>query len=104
MIIARTPSGLPSGLTRVPKNRLAQALDRRPTAATAAGGFTAYVFGILLLMASVFVIIAGLAMLFEGALGGWAGRAAGAGFVLGGAALFAAGRWFTEQFGLQRRH
>lgn len=101
---ARNPSGLPSGLTRVPKNRLSRALDRQPTAATAAEGFAAYCFGILLVMASVFVMIAGLAMLVDGAWGGWPGRAAGAGLILGGAAVFAAGRWLLNEFAVQRRH
>ncbi len=101
---ARNPSGLPSGPTRVPKNLLSLGLDRRPTAATAFGGFAAHVLGMLLLMTSVFVIIAGLAMSLDGAWGGWSGRVAGVGLVLGGAAAFAGGYWLSEQFGVQRRH
>lgn len=104
MTRARNPSGLPSGLTRVPKNRLSKALDRTPNAATAAEGFAAYMLGMLLVMASVIVMIAGLAMVVDGAWGGWQGRAAGGGFLLGGAAVFAAGCWLTEAFSVQRRH
>ena len=104
MSSTRNPSGLPSGLTRVPKNRLAKALDRRPTAATAAEGFAAHCLGMLLLMASVIVMIAGLAMLVEGAWGGWQGRAAGVGYIVGGAAAFAVGRWLLEEFAVQRPH
>ncbi|MGI9614722.1 MAG: hypothetical protein ACR2QO_17560 [Acidimicrobiales bacterium] len=101
---ARNPSGLPSGLTRVPKNRLSRALDRNPTAETAIGGFAAYCLGMLFVMASVFAMIAGLAMLVEGEWGAWQGRAAGAGFILGGAAVFAGGRWLMEECAIQRRH
>ncbi len=88
---ARNPSGLPSGPTRVPKNRLSHGLDRRPTPATAFGGFAAYILGMLLLMTSVFVVIAGLAMSVDGAWGGWPGRVVGVTLVLGGAAAFADG-------------
>lgn len=88
----------------MPANRLSLALDRRPTAATAASGFAAYMLGMLLLMVSVFVMIAGLAMLVDGAWGGWQGRAAGIGFLLGGVAVFACGRWLMDQFAVQRRH
>lgn len=100
----RNPSGLPSGLTRVPKNRLSTALDRSPTAATAAGGFTAYVFGMAFVMAAVFAVVAGLAMLVDGAWGGWQGRAAGVGLMLGGAAGFAGGSWLMGEFAVQGRH
>ncbi len=104
MAKAGNPSGLPSGSTRVPKNRLSLGLDRRPTAATAFGGFAAYILGMLLLMVSVFVTIAGLAMSVDGAWGGWPGRVVGVGLVLGGAATFVGGYWLSEQFGVQRRH
>ena len=97
------PSGLPSGLTRVPKNRLSRALDRRPTVAAAAEGFATHIFGMLLVMASVFVMIAGLVMSVDGAWGGWQGRAAGVGLLLGGAAVFAGGRWLMDEFAVQRR-
>jgi len=103
MSTARNPSGLPSGLRRVSKNRLSRALDRNPTAATAAEGFATHIFGVLLVMVSVFVMIAGLAMLVDGAWGGWPGRAAGVGFVLGGAAVFGGGRWLMDEFAVQRR-
>lgn len=101
---ARNPSGLPSGLTRVPKNRLSRGLDRKPTATTAIGGFGSYILGMLFVMSSVFVMIAGLAMLVDGAWGGWPGRAAGAGLLLVGAAVFAGGRWLMDEFAVQRRH
>ncbi len=100
----RNPSGLPGGLTRVPKNRLSRALERRPSTSTAFGGFAAYMLGMLLLMASVFVMIAGLVMVVRGALGSWAGRAVGAGLLLVGAAMFALGRWLSDQYSVQRRH
>jgi hypothetical protein len=100
----RNPSGIPGALTRVPRNRLALALDRRPTAATAAEGFVAHIFGMLLLMVAVFLVIAGLAMLDGVVWVGWQGRAAGVGFILGGAAVFVAGRWLFDEFAVQRRH
>ncbi len=103
MSTAQNPSGLPSGDTRVSKNRLSEALDRNPTAATAAEGFATHIFGVLFVMVSVFSMIAGLAMLVDGAWGGWQGRAAGVGFLLGGAAVFAGGRWLMDEFAVQRR-
>ena len=99
---ARKPSGLPSGPQRVLKNRLALALDRRPTAATAAEGFAAYFLGMLLMMSSVFLLIAGLVISVEGAWGRWQGRAAGVGLLLLGAAAFAAGYWLMEQCSVQQ--
>ena len=100
----KNPSGLPGRPDRVPKNRLSLGLDRRPTAATAAGGFATYMLGAALLMISVLLIIAGVTMLIGGMWGTWQGRAAGALFVLGGAVLFGGGKWLFEQFTIQRRH
>ena len=77
---------------------MSRALDRNPTAATAAEGFAGHIFGVLLVMVSVFVMIAGLAMLVEMARR-VVGRvsAAGVGFVLGGAAVFGGGRWLMDR-------
>jgi hypothetical protein len=82
---------------------MSQALERRPTAATALGGFAGYVIGMLFVMASTFLMIASLAMLVDGAWGGWPGRAAGSGLTVTGAAIFAAGRWLMEECAVQQR-
>ena len=99
MAKGRNPSGLPSGHTRVAKNRLSQGLERTPTAATAFSGFAAYVFGMLVIMASMFMMIAGLAMLVEGP-----SRVMGAGLLCGGAAAFTGGRWLMNGFVAQQAH
>ncbi len=70
---------------------------------TALAGFGAYMIGVLLLIVSVWVFVAGL-LLVTGTIGsGWEGRLIGVGLTVGGVALFAAGRWSAGEFTVQQR-
>lgn len=92
-----------AGATRRPKrpsskNHFAEAIDRSPTVATAAGAGLVWAAGTLALLVAVFPALAGL-LLVSGSMGsGWLDRLAGAGLLAGGAALLAFGRWATYQY------
>jgi hypothetical protein len=99
----RNPSGIPSPSDGSPKNRFTRGLERRPTVGTAASGFGAHIAGMVLLIISVFIMIAGLTMVFGSLGNGWPGRTVGAGLLIGGAAVFVAGRWLLLEYAVQHQ-
>ena len=61
----------------------------------------AYLGGTLLLMVSVFLVLAGLLLVVGVTGSGWQDRATGVALMLGGIAAFAAGRWATYEYSIQ---
>lgn len=77
----------------------ARMMKVRPTAITAAGMFPVFVLGMVLMMAAMPLILAGVMGVF-GAIGsGWTGRALGVVGAMAGSGLFWLGSRLTKDFG-----